>query len=381
MKIGFDGKRAVQNNTGLGNYSRYVLEALQEYYPQEKYIIYAPKDKKNPRLENILSHSNTTLRLPTSSTWKRISSLWRIWRVTADAISDNVCIFHGLSNELPLNIQQQQKIKSVVTVHDLIFRRLPKCYPLIDRAIYNYKFKKACQNANLIIAVSECTKRDIVKDYGISPEKIEVIYQGCDSAFAQTIDEKKKIEVRNKYTLPERYILSVGSIEERKNAMLAVKALKYLPEDIHLVLVGKETAYTDKINTYTKAEKLETRVHILHGIPFADLPAIYQCAELFVYPSRYEGFGIPILEALNSQLPVVAATGSCLEEAGGPDSLYINPDDEKAMAQAIKKAMQPEQRKQMVEKGLIWAARFSKKQMAQETMKCYNKLLKESNTP
>ena len=117
-------------------------------------------------------------------------------------------------------------------------------------------------------------------------------------------------------------------------------------------------------------------VYTAHGIPFADLPAIYQCAEVFAYPSRYEGFGIPILEALNSRLPVVAATGSCLEEAGGPDSLYVNPDDEKEMAAAIEKAMNPAQRENMIEKGLIWAARFSKEQMARQTMQCYNKLIK-----
>ena len=376
MKIGFDGKRAVQNNTGLGNYSRYVLEAMQTYYPDEEYILYAPKDKKNPRLENILGRKNIKLRLPSSAIWKKLSSIWRIWGATADAAADGVAIFHGLSNELPLNIRQQPQIKSVVTVHDLIFRRLPKCYRFIDRVIYDYKFRKACKNSDRVIAVSECTKRDIVKDYGISPDKIEVIYQGCDEAFAQATDEGKKNEVRNKYKLPKRYILSVGSIEERKNALLIAKALKYLPEDIHLVLVGKETAYTDQIHTFAKDEKLESRIHILHGIPFADLPAVYQCAEVFAYPSRYEGFGIPILEALNSKLPVVAATGSCLEEAGGPDSLYVNPDSAEEMAQAINKAMQPAQREYMIEKGLAWAARFSKEQMARETMQCYNKLIK-----
>ena len=379
MKIGFDGKRAVQNNTGLGNYSRYVLEALQTYYPNEEYILYAPKKRKNPRLEPILSKDNTTLRLPTSTIWKRLSSLWRIWGASTDATNDGVSIFHGLSNELPLNIHRNPQIKSVLTIHDLIFRRLPQCYRFADRLIYNYKFRKSCQNADRIIAVSECTKRDIVKDYGISPDKIEVIYQGCDSAFAQIVDESKKEEVRSKYRLPEHYILSVGSIEERKNTLLIAKALKHLPKETHLVLVGKETAYTEKIHTYIKAENLESRVHILHGIPFADLPAIYQCAEVFAYPSRYEGFGIPILEALNSRLPVVAATGSCLEEAGGPDSLYVNPDSAEEMAQAINKAMQPAQREYMIDKGLAWAAQFSKEQMARQTMQCYNKLIKSGN--
>lgn len=376
MRIGFDGKRAVQNNTGLGNYSRYVLEALQEYYPDEEYILYTPKERKNPRLDAILEKNNIRLRFPSKGIWKRFSSIWRVWGIVADAISDRISVFHGLSNELPLNIAKHRSIRSVVTVHDLIFRRLPNCYPLIDRLIYDYKFKRACKNADLIIAVSECTKRDIVKDYGIAPDKIEVIYQGCDSLFSIPASEAKKKDVRNKYALPKHFVVSVGSIEERKNTLLAVKALKQLPEDVHLVLVGKATPYAGTICSYSKAAGLEDRVHLLHNIPFQDLPAVYQCADVFVYPSRYEGFGIPILEALNSRLPVIAATGSCLEEAGGPDSIYVDPDDADALACAINKAMEPEQRKDMIEKGVIWAARFSKERLAHRTMECYNELIK-----
>lgn len=377
MRIGFDGKRAVQNNTGLGNYSRYVIEALQEYYPEDEYVLYAPKERKNPRLDAILEKNNTRLRFPSTDLWRRFASLWRIWGVVADAVSDRISVFHGLSNELPLNITKQHAIRSVVTVHDLIFRRLPSCYPLIDRLIYDYKFKRACKNADMIIAVSECTKRDIVRDYGITPDKIEVIYQGCDSAFSKISSDEKKDEVRNRYALPKHFVLSVGSIEERKNALLAVKALKLIPEEIHLVLVGKATPYAGTVCSYAKANGLESRVHLLHNIPFQDLPAVYQCADVFVYPSRYEGFGIPILEALNSRLPVIAATGSCLEEAGGPDSIYVNPDDAKDLACAINKAMEPGKRKDMIEKGVLWAARFSKERLAHRTMECYNELIKE----
>ena len=135
MRIGFDGKRAVQNNTGLGNYSRYVIEALQEYYPEDEYVLYAPKERKNPRLDAILEKNNTRLRFPSTDLWRRFASLWIIWGVVADAVSDRISVFHGLSNELPLNITKQHAIRSVVTVHALIFRRLPSCYPLIDRLI------------------------------------------------------------------------------------------------------------------------------------------------------------------------------------------------------------------------------------------------------
>lgn len=375
IRIGFDGKRAVQNFTGLGNYSRYLLEAMQNCFPENEYILYAPRERENPRLFPLLGRGNMRLRLPEKTVWKKLHSLWRVWGVTDELSADGIILYHGLSNELPLNIHWQKRIRSVVTIHDLIFRRLPECYHTIDRWIYDYKFRKACQHSDRIIAVSECTKRDIVQDYHISPEKIEVIYQGCDLTFAKEVTKEKKEEVCQHYNLPKRYILSVGTIERRKNALLAVKALAHLPEDIHLVLIGKETAYAQEVRKEADRLGLSRRMHLRQGIPFADLPAIYQCAEVFIYPSVYEGFGIPILEALNSHVPVVAATGSCLEEAGGAHSIYVNPNDVEGAAEAISQAMHPEIRHRMVEEGLKWAARFNATQMAQQTMECYERLM------
>lgn len=375
MRIGYDGKRAMQNHTGLGNYSRYVLEALYDYYPQHEYLIYAPKYRKNPRLSALIKKGNNiSLHYP-KRWWKKAGSLWRTFGIRKQIEEDKVELFHGLSNELPLNIKHSKRIKNVVTIHDLIFLRLPHCYKAIDRFIYNYKFRKACENADRIIAVSECTKRDIILYYDIPEEKIEVIYQGCDPAFNQQVSQEKKTEVSQRYGLPEKFILSVGTIEERKNTLLAVKALKELPEEYHLVLVGKETPYVEKIKEYIKQVQLEKRIHLLQGVPFTDLPTIYQCATTFVYPSIYEGFGIPILEALNSRLPVVAATGSCLEEAGGEHSIYVHPDNEEMMAEAIKETLQPTKRQLMVEEGLKWAAKFTQKQLADQTIKCYKNVL------
>lgn len=374
-RIGFDGKRAVQNFTGLGNYSRYLLEAMQSCFPKNEYILYAPRERENPRLTPLLKRGNMHLRLPEKTIWKKLRPLWRVWGVTGDMENDGIVIYHGLSNELPLNIRKATNVKSVVTIHDLIFRRLPECYPLIDRWIYDYKFRKACEQADRIIAVSECTKRDIVKDYHIAPEKIEVICQGCDPAFAEMVSPEKKEEVSLRHELPEHYILSVGTIERRKNALLAVKALALLPEEMHLVLVGKETSYAKEVRKAAELLGLGQRVHLKQGIPFADLPAIYQCAEVFIYPSIYEGFGIPILEALNSRIPVVAATGSCLEEAGGPHSIYVAPDDAEGAARAIRRAMTSEDRRHMVEEGVKWAAQFNARQMAHQTMACYERLM------
>lgn len=378
MRIGFDGKRAVQNFTGLGNYSRYIADILCQFYPENEYVLYAPKKRENNRLNKLTEQYQQLLQLayPSTSFWKKFSSLWRIWGVTRQLEKERIDIFHGLSNELPLNIHKSQ-IRSVVTIHDLIFLRYPQYYQPIDRKIYTYKFRKACENADKIIAISECTKRDIIKYFGIPSDKIEVVYQGCDLSFTRPVTEEKKREVRTKYQLPDHYILNVGSIEERKNALSAVEALVMLPEHIHLVIVGRRTEYTDRIERFIKENNLQERVRIISNVSFDDLPAFYQLAEIFVYPSRFEGFGIPIIEALYSNIPVVAATGSCLEEAGGPDSIYVHPDDIKGMADAFKQIYSdPVKKKNMIEKGLKFARHFSEEKQAEEILNIYKKLMK-----
>ena len=377
MRIGFDGKRAVQNFTGLGNYSRYIVDILCQFGPENEYVLYAPKKRENKRLDKLTKqYQQLQLSYPTTSSWKKLSSLWRVWGVTQQLEKEKIDIFHGLSNELPLNIHQSE-VKSIVTIHDLIFLRYPQYYHSIDRKIYTYKFRKACENADKIIAISECTKRDIIEFFRIPADKIEVVYQGCDPSFIHPVAEEKKREVRAKYQLPDHYILNVGSIEERKNALSAVQALMMLPEQIHLVIVGRHTEYTDKVEHFIKENKLEERVHIISNVPFDDLPAFYQLAEIFVYPSRFEGFGIPIIEALYSGIPVVAATGSCLEEAGGPDSIYVHPDDIKGMTDAFKQIYtDPERKKNMIEKGHSFAKRFSEEKQAEEILNIYKKLMK-----
>lgn len=377
MRIGFDGKRAVQNYTGLGNYSRYIIDILCHFNPKNDYILYAPKKRENARLDALTKqYGQLHLAFPTAGIWKKLSSLWRVYGITKQLKQENIDLFHGLSNELPLNIENSP-VKSIVTIHDLIFLRFPKYYHLIDRKIYKYKFRKACENSDKIIAISECTKRDIIQYFNIAPDKIEVVYQGCDTSFALPASEKKKREIRRDYRLPEHYILNVGSIEERKNVLLAVKAMAMLPKHIQMVIIGKRTKYTEKIEEYVNDHGLCERVHILSNVPFDDLPAFYQMADIFVYPSRFEGFGIPIIEALNSGTPVVAATGSCLEEAGGPDSIYIAPDDVQGLANAFKLIYSDSaKRKEMIEKGLVFAKRFSERKQAEEIMNIYKELLK-----
>jgi glycosyltransferase involved in cell wall biosynthesis len=253
--------------------------------------------------------------------------------------------------------------------------RFPQYYNWFDVKIYKYKFNIACNEAEHIIAISECTKRDIMKFSGINSNMISVIYQGCDDSFKQPVSEEKKRDVRLFYGLPKRYILNVGSIEERKNVLLAIKALKYIPGDVSLVIVGKHTSYTNKILDYIEDNRLNSRVLILTDVPFSDLPAIYQMGEVFVYPSRYEGFGIPIIEAIHSGLPVVACTGSCLEEAGGPDSLYVSPDDYRGLSKALTSVLEGAPEREMrIKKSRSYVTKFDDKKVSEQVIREYDKL-------
>lgn len=370
MRIGYEAKRAFLNTTGLGNYSRGVIRMMALDYPDNEYLLYTPKKRRNGL--NFLEGLNNVKTISPKS--KFFTSLWRSKGVIVDLKRDGVEVYHGLSHELPMGIHTTG-IKSVVTVHDLIFVRFPQYFGFVSRKIYGAKVGYACKHADAIVAVSGKTKADLVELLGVDAGKIQVIYQGCDDSFKMRQSLKRKTEVKDKYHLPDNYILNVGTIEPRKNLLVLVKALKQLP-DVKLVVIGKQSPYIKQIRRYIIANQLEKRVIFLSNVRFDELPAIYQLASVFVYPSRYEGFGIPVLEALVSGTPVVAATGSCLEEAGGPDSLYVDPDDEKGFADKIALVLNDAAlSQQMVEKGMLYAGKFEEKKLAAQMMGVYKNIM------
>jgi len=369
MRVGFDGKRVIQNFTGLGNYSRYVLKVLSEYFPENSYHIYT---SKIPDAEQKSKFSTVDFRYPAKN---KFAGLWRSFSIVNDLKRDNIDLYHGLSNEIPAGLRKAN-IASVVTIHDLIFLRYPQYYPFIDRQIYYLKSRYACRNADAIIAVSEQTKRDIVHFLKIPEDKISVVYQNCDSSFREKLSKEAKEKIRKVYDLPERYLLNVGTVESRKNLMLIAKSLKSVPEDIHLVVAGKETPYAEEVKKCLKLTGLNHRVHFLKNIKFSDLPGIYQLANIFIYPSKFEGFGIPVVEALTSGVPVIAATGSCLEEAGGPGTLYVDPENYMQLAAYINSILEnPDIGKGMVEKGYDYVKKFDDKTFAADLMDIYKKAL------
>lgn len=380
MIIGFDGKRAINNLTGLGNYSRLVIESIACANWDSTIRIYAPRMRHNSRLEHILSMPNVEICAPEYGGLK--GAWWRSWGITKSLKQTGVQIFHGLSNELPLNINHAG-VPSVVTIHDVIYRKMPDCYKLADRLLYDYKYGHSVRAATRVIAISECTKRDIIELYNIPPHKIDVVYQGCDNAFKSPLPPTKLEQVRLDMKLPDRYILQVGTVEKRKNLELTIRAFSALPQDISLVVVGRDNnGYLHKMKTLADSLGVSRRVLFLDNVTFANLPAIYSMAEIVTYPSFYEGFGIPILEALESCVPVIAATGSCLEEAGGNAAIYVPPTDVRAMTQAMKHILDtPEEKLSRTAAGKQHASRFNHETMTDAILLTYTRAIADySNT-
>ncbi len=375
-KIAFDGKRAVANMTGLGNYSRLALESLADARRDDHLLVYTPAMRDNPRLERLLHTYNVDFRLPAGKGPLSKGALWRTWGIASDLRKDRPDLFHGLSNELPLSIRQTG-IPSVVTIHDVIYRRLPYCYSAIDRLLYDFKYGRSCKMADRIIAVSECTKRDVMELYGIADDKIDVCYQGCDPQFKRQWRPTELQRLRRKYKLPDRFLLQVGTIEKRKNLELAVRALPMLPEDVMLVAVGRDNGYLGQVLKVAHSLGVANRLKVLTGVPFTDLPGLNQSAEVVLYPSRYEGFGIPVLEGLESLRPVVAATGSCLEEAGGKAAYYVDPDDPGQLAETLLPLLQGREANlpERLLEGKIQAAKFSNDTMARDLQATYARTL------
>ena len=371
MKIGFDGKRAANNLTGLGNYSRSLILQLANYFPHHQYLVYTSKVKDHPQIQAFFKTAAIKLQLA----WKGL--LWRSFGILKQLKADKIQLYHGLSQELPFGIAGSG-IKSIVTIHDLIYIRFPHYFPFIDRQIYRFKGQYACKHANGVIAISERTRQDLISLFKVPAEKVTVIYQSCDDSFKQAFEASRLETIKAKYALPDQYILNVGTIEERKNQLLLVQAMPALPLDCKLMLIGKEQEYTKKIRAEIERLGLTDRVIFLKDVSFLDLPGIYQMAKVFAYPSLYEGFGIPIIEALYSGVPVIAATGSCLEEAGGPDSIYVNPQDIEGLASALNKLLEtPELCRQMIDLGLNFVQKFDNQVIASQVMAYYEAIASE----
>lgn len=326
MKIAFDAKRLYCNFTGLGNHSRTTLDILTQYYPDNEYLLYTPKVKHNDITDRYLNSDQLQTVMP-SGLMK--GGVWRTFSLAGEARKAGADIFHGLSNELPVGIEGSG-VPSVVTIHDVAFKTFTDMYHWQDRQIYDLKWRYAIRHADHIIAISECTKRDILRFYDVPEEKISVVYQPVSPEYYSP-------SIHPSPSSMEPYALYVGSINSRKNLLGAVKALELLPESVRipLYIVGNGREYKREVEAYIESHGLGKWCVWLKDVYSDELRQLYVGARFFIYPSYYEGFGLPVVEARLSGCPVITSNLSSLPEAAGSHALLIDPADPRSISQAM----------------------------------------------
>ncbi len=349
MKIAFDSKRLFNNPTGLGNYSRTIVQNFAKFFTNQNIYLCAPKIKKNKLNEAFLQDKRYKIIQKLKKT-----PFWRSYFIINDLKKEKIEIYHGLSNEIPINIHKSG-IKSIVTIHDLIFKVYPSTYKFTDRWIYDFKFKYACKKADVVLAISEATKKDIIKYYKITPEKIQVVYQACQDVFYDTKEDvTTQMEFEN-LNLPKKYMVYVGSVITRKNVIQLLQAFKEIPQQqkIPLVIVGKGSDYYQKCVDFVNQNNLKDIVIFKNNIHNnAILKLVYKHALFSVYPSVYEGFGLPVVESLLCSTPVITSSVSSMPEAGGNGALYCAPNDISTLTQNMVKLIEDENlRNELVKNG------------------------------
>lgn len=369
--LGYDAKRLFQNSTGLGNYSRTLLHHLAQFYPTNQYHLFSPEKTPLKQAKPFIQQNLFTTHFYPGGSRSRSLNLGR-------NAAKKVQLFHGLSNELPFDIKKSG-LPSVVTIHDLIFLRHPQQYAWIDRKVYNLKFRHACQKADRIIAISKQTKQDICEFYQIPEEKIQVIYQTCHDRFRQKVSRMTKTQVHDHYHLPEEFLLFTGSLTKRKGLLELVYAWSRLPVSLRipLVIVGEGKSYRKKVEAFLKKERLEKAVYWLGRAKDKDLPALYRMATALIYPSTFEGFGIPILEALFCHTPVITNKISALPEAAGPGALYAEAGQTGSLLLRLTELLESQSlRQKLARAGQQYVERnFSPEKVTKEVMELYKALL------
>ncbi len=378
LNIGYEAKRLFTNKTGLGNYGRTLVDAMAGIFPDNRYHLFTP------RTTHLFEHShynNIVVHEPVKPIHRLLSGLWRRRFMSNDFVPSGLDLFHGLSNELPSGINRKT-MRTVVTVHDLIFERFPETYNFDERYVHRFKVKQACADADKVIAVSEQTKKDLIEYYRIPPEHIEVCYQSCREMFSLPVSVELVESVRERYNLPREFLLFVGSVTARKNLITLCRAAVLMGKNrLPIVVVGDGKKNKTEVQQYMATAGVESGLIFLNassGLALADqdLPAIYHLASALVYPSIFEGFGIPLLEAMHCGTPVICSDNSSLPEVAGDAAAYFDATDPEALRDRIEKVCSDtDLRNSMRRKGFERTRLLSREQCCRSVMDVYREMI------
>lgn len=376
MKIGFDAKRLFRNYTGLGNYSRTLVGNLHKWHAEGNiYCLLTEKVTQNDETEEF-SNGGYQIITPTKG-----RKTWRSWGCVNDIARYKIDIYHGLSHDLPFGVKKSGA-RSVVTIHDVCYKTFPAMFPLLERVIYSIKYNYSLKNADRVIAISESTKSDIERFFPkVDPSKIEVIYQALNPVFYEPVAEKEARRMVAQYGLHGDFVLYVGSVNSRKNLLGVLEAYAEIPaaERLTLVVIGSGSgSYAKKCRAAIEALGLEDDVVRIENLSsMSVLRDFYTLAKFLVYPSFYEGFGLPVAEAQLCGCPAITSSVSSLPEAGGPNALYVDPSDRSALCGAMSRLlkMSREERSELGSKGRNWVAEtFDARRLTEQVSRLYDTL-------
>jgi glycosyltransferase involved in cell wall biosynthesis len=373
MRICIDASPAVHRRAGLGRYAQELTSALLAADTDNEYVAFyhSPGDAQiDPPLDRV-PHLTTNL---DTKPWRFAALVGQFLRIPQDRMFPGIDLFHATDHLLPRLTQ----VKTVFTLHDLIFRLYPEMHKPLNRWFLTLLMPRFLRAADAVIAVSQHTERDALRFYGLDEAKIHVIYEGVNPRFCPAPAEDVA-HVRQVYALPEHFILSLGTIEPRKNLTALLEAYRHLVDrgsDLRLVIAGlKGWLYR---GFFQRLHELGLEDHVVFPgfVPEADLPAFYCAADLFVFPSLYEGFGLPVLEAMACGTAVVSSNAASLPEVAGDAALMVDPHSVADLVQAISALSENENLRQELEaKGPRQATKFSWQKAARETMAVYRSVL------
>lgn len=352
---------------GVSSYVRQLLTHLPRVRPDHSYIAFHGRDA--PQLSGVQSVLSA---VPTDRPPARVA--WEQLALPLQAKGHRVDVLHGTVNVLPLLL----RTPTVVTVHDLSFMRYPDRFLPAKVAYLRVAVATSVRRAGHVIAVSEHTRHDVLDLLGASADRISVVHQGVDCSF-HLMSEKERERFRRRTWGGRPYLLHVGTLEPRKNLDLLIRAFSEVRRKLGiphaLALVGGRGWMSDSLATLIAKLGLEEDVRLVGFVPAEELPLWYNCADLFAYPSAYEGFGLPVLEAMACGLPAITSASSALQELAGGACLMVEPDSEEALQEAMAQLLQKaDLREQMREAGLHRARQFSWAETARKTVQVYERV-------
>ncbi len=335
MRIGIDFTSAARERAGIGRYARELVRALARRDSPHTFVLFIPRDALADLVRWEWPRHFALVRAPLTE--RALAALWHRVRLPlpVEAFIGRTDVFYSPDFLLPPTLAR----RTLVTVHDLSYVRVPECFPEVLKRYLNQSVPRAVRRADLVLADAESTRRDIVEVYAASPEKVRVLYSGVDPRFAPAIPAEEQQRVRTRLGLVRPYLLSVSTIQPRKNYARLIEAFARLKTECDLVIAGGKGWMYDEVYDAVDRLGLKERVRFAGFVSDEDLPALYAGATLFVYPSLYEGFGLPVAEAMACGVPVVSSDASSLPEVAGDAALYFDPRSVEAMAAALERAL------------------------------------------